>query len=139
METWTQRLLDSPWAAFTLGVVITGIVTSIAFSLGVVVPLFNRGYVERDGLVPYVLGANLGTFSDTLVVALVLDSSVGFVTVLLVLAAAGIVTLLALTVHDRYVGLLDGLYERVVRSPKSFAAFVIALVVVPVLLVLLPI
>jgi sodium-dependent phosphate cotransporter len=139
LQTWSRRLLDSKWAGFALGVVVTAVVTSIAFSLGVVVPLYNRGYVERDDLIPYVLGASLGTLSDTLLVGLVLESPVGFATVLLVVVTAGIVTLLALLVGDRYVSVIDGGYDFVVSSPRTFAGFVGALVVVPLLLVLLPI
>ncbi|MFW5903283.1 MAG: sodium:phosphate symporter [Halolamina sp.] len=139
LQTWSRRLLDSKWAAFALGIVVTAVVTSIAFSLGVVVPLYNRGYVERDDLIPYVLGASLGTLSDTLLVGLVLESPVGFATVLLVVVTAGIVTLLALLVNDRYVAFIDVGYDFVVSSPRTFAAFVAALVVVPLLLVLLPI
>ncbi len=139
LQTWTRRLLDSKWAAFALGLVVTAVVTSIAFSLGVVVPLYNRGYVERDDLIPYVLGASLGTLSDTLLVGLVLESPVGFATVLLVVVTAGIVTLLVLLVNDRYVAFIDVGYDFVVSSPRTFAAFVAALVVVPLLLILLPI
>jgi sodium-dependent phosphate cotransporter len=139
LQTWSRRLLDSKWAGFALGVVVTAVVTSIAFSLGVVVPLYNRGYVERDDLIPYVLGASLGTLSDTLLVGLVLESPVGFATVLLVVVTAGIVTLLALLANEQYVAFVDSGYEFVVSSPRTFAAFVAALVVVPLLLILLPI
>jgi len=139
LQTWSRRLLDWKWAAFTLGVVITAVVTSIAFSLGVVVPLYNRGYVDRDHLIPYVLGASLGTLSDTLLVGLVLESPVGFATVLLVVVTAGLVTLLALLADDRYVAFIDGGYDLVVSSPRTFAVFVALLVVVPLLLVLIPV
>ena len=61
--------LERTWLSFAIGLFVTGVTTSIAFSLGVTVPLYNRGYVERDELVPYVLGANLGTLFDPLVVA----------------------------------------------------------------------
>ena len=139
MQTRVHRLLESTWVAFGLGFVVTGVVTSVAFSLGVVVPLYNRRYVDREDLIPYVLGASLGTLSDTLLVALILDSPAGFTTVLLVLGVAGVVTLLALAGLDRYVAFLERTYDRIVASPKAFTAFASALVIVPLLLVLLPI
>lgn len=52
-------------------------------------------------------------------------------TVLLVLLTAATVTLPLLVANDRYVAFVDGGYEFVVSTPRTFAAFVPALVIVP--------
>jgi sodium-dependent phosphate cotransporter len=104
----------------------------------VAVPLYNRGYVDRDELLPYVLGANLGTLFDTLVVALVLDSAVGVALVLLLFGTAGLVTVGALLVRDRYGRLVAAVDDRLLVDRRAFVAFVLSLVLVPLLLVAVP-
>jgi sodium-dependent phosphate cotransporter len=126
------------WRSFALGLFVTGASTSVAFSLGVAVPLYNRGYVDRDELLPYVLGANLGTLFDTLVVALMLDSAGGVALVLLLFGAAGLVTVGALLVHDRYGRLVAAVDDRLLVDRRAFVAFVLSLVLAPLLLVAVP-
>jgi sodium-dependent phosphate cotransporter len=130
---------ERTWLAFAIGLFVTGVSTSVAFSLGVVVPLYNRGYVERDELVPYVLGANLGTLFDTLVVALVLESAVGVALVLELLGMAGLVTVGALLVHDRYSRLVVAVDDRLLVDRRAFVAFALCLLFVPLLLVVVPV
>jgi sodium-dependent phosphate cotransporter len=112
--------------------------TSVAFSLGVIVPLYNRGYVEREELIPYVLGANIGTLIDTLVVAVVLESAVGTAVVLELLAIATLLTLGALLVHDTYSRVIVAIDERLLEDRRVFLAFVLFLLVVPLALLLVP-
>lgn len=129
--------LERIWLSFAIGLFVTGVTTSIAFSLGVIVPLYNRGYVERDELVPYVLGANLGTLFDTLVVALVLGSAVGVGLVLMLLGLAGVVTVAALLVGERYSRLVVAVDDRLLLDRLAFVAFVLSLLLVPAALVAL--
>lgn len=123
--------LRRTWLSFGLGLVVTGLTTSVAFSLGVIVPLYNRGYVKRDELIPYVLGANIGTLLDTLVVAVVLGTPTGTGVVVLTLALAGGVTLLALLAGDRYTRLVADVDDRLLEDRTAFVAFVAALALVP--------
>jgi len=129
---------ERTWISFAIGLFVTGASTSVAFSLGVIVPLYNRGYVERDELVPYVLGANLGTLFDTLVVALILESAVGVALVLELLGLASLVTAGALLVHDRYSHLIVAVDDRLLVDRRAFVAFVLSLLLGPLLLVAVP-
>lgn len=127
-----------PWLSFAIGFVVTGLTTSVAFSLGVVVPLYNRGYVQRDALVPYILGANLGTLFDTLVVAAVLESTVGIAVVLEVVVIGTFVTGIALVAHDTYCSFIETLDDTVRHDRRTLVAFAIFLVVFPMMLLVLP-
>jgi sodium-dependent phosphate cotransporter len=129
------RHLRSTWSAFLAGLLVTGVTTSVAFSLGVVVPLYNRGYVEREELVPYVLGANLGTLFDTLAVAVLLDSPVGLAAVLVLLGVASLLTGVALLAHDAYRRLVLDVDDRLRTDRRAFVGFGLALVFVPLSLV----
>jgi sodium-dependent phosphate cotransporter len=131
---WLRR----PAVSFALGLVLTGVSTSVAFSLGVVVPLYNRGYVARREVVPYIMGASLGTLTDTLFVALALGSNAGLVTVLLVFGTAGVTTVGALLVYDWYLGFVGAVHDCLLADIRSFLLGVGVLLLVPVLLVFLP-
>lgn len=136
-----DRLLtrfERPWLSFALGLVVTGLTTSITFSLGVLVPLYNRRYIEREELVPFVLGANIGTLLDTLAVALVLGAPTGIAVVLAVIALATSVTLVALSAlgpYRRWIGAAD---DRLLADRTVFVGFVAVLVLLPVGLLVLP-
>lgn len=129
---------QNTWVSFAIGLLVTAVTTSVAFSLGVIVPLYNRGYIERDELIPYVLGANLGTLFDTLLVAVVLESTVGVAVVLVLLVIAAVVTLGALVVHDDYSRLIGAVDDRLLDDRRAFVAFVLTLLLVPIALLLLP-
>ncbi|WP_380677325.1 sodium:phosphate symporter [Salinigranum sp. GCM10025319] len=128
--------LDGRWRAAAVGVVVTGLTTSVAFSLGVVVPLYNRGYVDRRETVPYVLGANVGTLADTLVVAALLGDGGGVTAVLSVGAIALVVSLVALVAFDSYLRLVSGVLDRVLASRRLTAAALAGFVATPLGLVL---
>ncbi|MEF8840484.1 MAG: sodium:phosphate symporter [Haloarculaceae archaeon] len=140
-ETLRRRFfgrLENTWLSFVAGVFVTGVTTSVAFSLGVIVPLYNRGYIRREELIPYVLGANIGTLFDTIVVAVVLESPVGLVVVLELLAAATLVTLVVLLAEGTYSQLVSAADERLLEDRRAFVAFVLSLLLVPLALVAVP-
>ncbi|HKY31453.1 MAG TPA: hypothetical protein VJV23_02870 [Candidatus Polarisedimenticolia bacterium] len=58
-----------PNVMFLLGIAVTCMTLSVSVSLGLLVPLSAKGYVRRENIVPYIMGANISTFLDTLVVA----------------------------------------------------------------------
>lgn len=128
----------NPALSFSIGLVVTGLTTSVAFSLGVIVPLYNRGYVDREEFIPYVLGANLGTLVDTLAVAVVLDSPVGIAIVLELLAVSTVVTAVALAALSAYSRLIMAIDHRVLDDRHAFYVFMATLGIVPILLLLGP-
>ncbi|MBX0297329.1 sodium:phosphate symporter [Haloarcula nitratireducens] len=133
------RRFQHKWTSFGLGVLITGVTTSVAFSLGVVVPLYNRNYIKRQEIVPYVLGANIGTFFDTIVIAVLLESPQGVAIVLSLVAVGTIITVGTLVRFSTYFQAVETIQTRLVTNRRYLAGFLISLVVLPILLVLLPI
>lgn len=135
LRAHVTRWLDGRWRAATVGVVVTALTTSVAFSLGMVVPLYNRGYLDRREIAPYVLGANVGTLVDTLVVAVVLGEPTGVAAVLVVGAVASGVTLVALVVLDPTVRGVSLALDAVIRSPWYTLAALVGFVTVPAMFV----
>lgn len=131
-------VLRPRWVSFLIGTVVTAVTTSVAFSVGVVVPVYNRGYIERREVVPYVMGASLGTLTDTLLVAVVLDSRAGVAVVVVLFATAALGAVVALVFYDAYFAAVDAVQQRLLDDERVFVAFLAALVVVPLALVVLP-
>lgn len=133
-----SAVLRNRGVSFALGLAVTAVTTSVAFSLGVLVPIYNRGYIRRKEILPFVMGASIGTLTDTLLVALVLDVPVGSLIVLL-LALSAIATALAFfLVYERYYAFVEGIQLRLLTSKRAFAAFVATIVGVPVVLLFVP-
>lgn len=135
VRTVARLTIRRPWIAVILGLVVTAATTSVAFSLGVVVPLYNRGYVRRRHMVGYILGANIGTLSDTVIVAIVLETPVGAGLVLALLGVAGALTVLAVLGYERYLAAIAPVHDRIVGDPRVFAAVLAALLLVPLALI----
>jgi sodium-dependent phosphate cotransporter len=131
------RRLRQRWVSFGIGLLVTGLTTSVAFSLGVVVPLYNREYVTRREIVPYILGANVGTFLDTLVVAAVLGTTPGLVAVSTLVGAGLVVTLVALAGYGPYYDGITFVQNRLDEERGRFAAFLVVLLATPLVLLLL--
>lgn len=126
------------WMAFAIGLTITALTTSVAFSLGVVVPLYNREFVRRDEIVPYILGANIGTLFDTLIVAFILETTTGVSIVLLVGGTATLLTIVALLGYNLYTRVIDAGQNRLLADRRYFIGFGVLLVVMPSVLLLVP-
>src|SRR5262245_13095255 len=65
------QLVYRPMAMFILGAAVTSVTLSVSVSLSILVPLSAKGLVRRENTLPYIMGANITTFIDTLVAALI--------------------------------------------------------------------
>jgi sodium-dependent phosphate cotransporter len=126
--------LNDKWVSFTLGLVLTGLTTSVAFSLGVVVPLYNRGHIKRHEILPFVLGANIGTLVDTLVVAVALDTPTGAVVVTVLLALGFVISVGLLLAYPTFSGVIDAIQSELLAKRRYFVGFLVSLVLVPLAL-----
>ena len=81
---------------FAFGSLVTLVTLSVSLSVTILVPLALKGYVRRDRVIPYVMGANIATWIDTLLAALLLDSPRAFTVVLTEMLAGGCVSLFVL-------------------------------------------
>ncbi|HMQ35696.1 MAG TPA: hypothetical protein PKD53_33635, partial [Chloroflexaceae bacterium] len=126
------RLARSPLAMFLLGAGVTAVTLSVSVSVSALVPLAARGLVRRERVVPYIMGANITTFVDTLVAALLIGGPPAFIIVLVEMVSVAAVSLLALLlVYHRLERLLLHLQAGVMRDRRAMLVFVAALVCVP--------
>ena len=129
--------LDNRWLSFGLGLVITGLTTSVAFSLGVIVPLYNRGHIKPREIMPFVLGANVGTLVDTLIVAVALGTPIGIRTVLVILGLGTLVSVVTLVWYGPYQSIIRTIQAELLGSAGYFVGFLLSLLVVPLVLFVL--
>lgn len=132
------RLLYRPIVTFLLGAAITTISMSVSLSLGVLVPLSVRGYIRRENVIPYIMGANVTTFIDTLVAAILLNNPAAFTVVLVEMLSVAFVSLAVILLAYRPFehGLL-AFVERLSEDRRALAAYMFVIVGAPVALMLI--
>ena len=134
---WMSRLVYRPWVMFTLGALITLISMSVSLSLAILVPLSARGYVRRENVIPYIMGANITTFVDTLLAAVLLDNAWSFTIVLVqMLSITSVSVVILATAYRRYERAMLGLVAAMTASNRNLALFMAVISVVPIVLML---
>ena len=130
-----SRLLHHPLVMFALGLLITTMTLSVSISLTLLIPLSLKGYVRRDGIIPYVMGANISTWVDTMFAALLLDSPRAVTVVFTQMAVGAFVSLAVLLLLYRpYCGVILAVAHRVTQRRREFAIFLGAIFLVPLAL-----
>jgi hypothetical protein len=132
-----SEFLHQRYAMFLFGLIVTGMTLSVSLSLTILVPLTLKGYVKRDSIIPYVMGANIATWVDTLFAALLLGQPRAFTIVFVEMVTGGTVSLAVLVlVYEPYKRLILRTAHMATRDRRGFAVFLGALFVVPVVLLL---
>ncbi|MEA3351629.1 MAG: hypothetical protein U9Q82_13495 [Chloroflexota bacterium] len=132
-----SRLVYHPAVMFSLGALVTLISMSVSLSLSILVPLSERGFVRRENVIPYIMGANITTFIDTLLAAVLLDNPAAFTIVFVEMASISIVSfLILLTVYRGYQKTILNFVTWVTISNRNLAIFMVVLFIVPILLLL---
>jgi sodium-dependent phosphate cotransporter len=134
---WMSRLVYRPWVMFALGALVTLISMSVSLSLAILVPLSARGYVRRENVIPYIMGANITTFIDTLLAAVLLDNAWSFTIVFVQMLSITTVSIIILvTAYRRYERAMLSLVASVTANGRNLALFMAILFVVPIVLML---
>ncbi|HSP56080.1 MAG TPA: hypothetical protein VLS25_10885 [Dehalococcoidia bacterium] len=132
-----KQWLHHPLAMFALGLGITAMTLSVSISLTLLIPLSLKGYVRRDNIIPYVMGANISTWVDTMVAALLLNTPRAFTIVFTEMAVGGSVSLIVLLFfYKPYSRAILAAARAVTHSRRGFALFLGAILVVPLVLFL---
>jgi Na+/phosphate symporter len=133
-----SRLVYRPWVMFLLGAAITMISMSVSVSLSILVPLSQRGFVRRENVIPYIMGANITTFVDTLLAAVLLNNPPAFTVVLAEMLSITIVSILILTfIYRRYERTMLAVVNRIAASNRNLALFMFTILFIPIILLFL--
>ncbi len=130
-----SEMLQRRYSMFAFGLLVTGMTMSVSLSVTILVPLTLKGYVRRENIIPYVMGANIATWIDTLFAALLLDAPRAFTIVFVEMVTGAAVSLIVLVfLFEPYQRLILRGAHLATRSRRGFALFLGALFAVPALL-----
>ena len=131
-----SRLVYNPMIMFLLGSAVTLVSMSVSVSLSILVPLSHRGFVRRENVIPYIMGANITTFIDTLLAAVLLNNhaavSVVLAEMLGVAVSAMIILVLFFRRYER--GALN-FVQWVTERNVNLALFMFGIFIIPLILV----
>lgn len=134
---WMSRLVYRPWVMFLLGALITLVSMSVSLSLSILVPLSARGFVRRENVIPYIMGANVTTFIDTLFAAVLLHNPAAFTIVFVQMFCITIVSVIILAVaYRRFERGMLRFVAWVTARNRNLALFMAVIFMVPITLML---
>ncbi|MDA1003014.1 MAG: hypothetical protein O3B31_06655 [Chloroflexi bacterium] len=129
------RHFRSARTMFLFGALVTSVTMSVSLSVTMLVPLTLKGYVRRTDVVPYIMGANITTFLDTLFASLILDAASATPVVLSeMLAVAAVSALVLIFAWRPYVRGLLAVGHLVMSDRRALGAFLAALAGIPIAL-----
>lgn len=132
-----SRLVYRPGIMFLLGALVTMVSMSVSVSLSILVPLSHRGFVRRENVIPYIMGANITTFVDTLLAAVLLDNPPAFTVVLVEMLSIAVVSILILAfLFKPYQKWVLNLVAWITSDNRHLALFMFLILLVPVILLL---
>lgn len=133
-----SRFVYRPWVMFLLGAAITLISMSVSVSLSVLVPLSNRGFIRRENVIPYIMGANITTFIDTLLAGVLLNNPQAITVVIVQMFSILIVSMvLLMTFFHSYERGMLAFTKWITANNRNLVIFVASILIVPVILMLL--
>lgn len=124
--------LTRKWPMFLLGCAVALVAMSVSVALAVLVPLVAKRYVKVDHVLPYILGANVTTLGDTLLVAFAVDSPAAVRIVLAQVLAATVLSLVVLAFF--YLQALKAMWYLQLlgtKSPRRLVVFTAILFLIP--------
>jgi Na+/phosphate symporter len=132
------RLVYRPLIMFLLGAALTLVTLSVSLSLSLLVPLSARGYVRSENAIPYVMGANITTFVDTLLATILVGSGAAFTVVLTSMLSISAVSLVVLLLFFRHYerGVL-ALVQLTTANNRNLGLFLAVILFVPLFLFLI--
>jgi sodium-dependent phosphate cotransporter len=131
-----SQMVYRPWVMFLLGSAVTLISMSVSISLGLLVPLSQRGLVRRENVIPYIMGANISTFIDTAIAALLLGNPTAFSVVMVEMASLFVVAAIILAIsYTAYERTLLRFVNWVSANNRNLGAFMLTIFVVPLILI----
>jgi sodium-dependent phosphate cotransporter len=133
-----SRLVYRPWVMFLLGALITLMSMSVSVSLSILVPLSARGFIRRENVIPYIMGANITTFIDTLLAAVLLTTPAAFTIILTGMVSITLVSgIILLTMYHQYERLMLNTANWIISRNRNLAIFMGAIFLFPLFLLIL--
>jgi sodium-dependent phosphate cotransporter len=133
------RLVYRPMAMFVLGMAVTSVTLSVSVSLSILVPLSAKGFIRRENMLPYIMGANITTFIDTLFAALVMSGPAAFTIVLVEMVSVALISVIVLlTFYRLYERAVIWVLNLIMLDNRTLGMFVAVMLITPLVLLFWP-
>ena len=133
-----SHLVYRPGAMLLLGALVTMISMSVSLSLSILVPLSARGFVRRENVIPYIMGANITTFIDTLLAAVLLRNPSAFTIIFVGILSVSVISILILIpAYGKYRSLLLNWVTWITADNRNLLIFMLIIFILPILLMLI--
>jgi solute carrier family 34 (sodium-dependent phosphate cotransporter) len=136
MEGPRTAWLRRKWPMFGLGCLVALVTMSVSVALTLLVPLVAKGYVKREHILPYIMGANITTLGDTMLAAFALNSPA---TVRIVLAQVLATTLVSVFIlvflYPQFRRGIWRFQRQTIKDRPRLMAFTAALFLTPVAII----
>ena len=138
IESTRMSWLKRKWPMFALGCLVALVAMSVSVALTVLVPLVAKGYVKREDILPYIIGANITTLGDTLLAAFLLHSPAAVRIVLAGIIGTSLVSVVLLSLLYPQIKTAIWRFQRqIVMSKARLAGFTAALFLTPLSILVL--
>jgi sodium-dependent phosphate cotransporter len=136
--------LRHKWPMFAMGIVAVVATMSVSVALTILVPLVAKGYVKREDLIPYIVGADLGTLVDKLIVAFIVGIGVknhnlaeSPVRIILaeIIGTATVGLFIMAFVYKPFRSAIWKFQRQMLKSKPRLAAFTGSLLLIPLLII----
>lgn len=136
-SSWVNYLMEKHYFSFLFGALITLAGQSVSLSIGILIPLYLRGYIQRRNLIPYIMGTNIATFIDTLTAALILQNAAAVNLVVIKVLCLFIVSSIFLIFYRKYYTVIETTMNYFLLHRRGLLCFLLFIFVTPFLLILL--
>jgi len=111
---------------------------SVSLSLSILVPLSARGFVRRENIVPYIMGANITTFIDTLFAAVLLRNPPAFTIIFVEMFSITMISISILAImYQKYRKVMLVFVTWVTASNRNLVLFMVSIFALPLILLLI--
>lgn len=133
-----SRLVFRPSVMFLFGALVTIVSMSVSLSLSILVPFSTRGFVRRENVIPYIMGANITTFIDTLLAAVLVKNSSAFTIIFVGILSITVISILILfSGYRRYQSFILNFVTWITDNNFNLAIFMVIIFVLPLFLILI--
>lgn len=79
-KKFINKYFESKYKAYIIGVILTALVFSSIITIGLLVPLAVSRLINLKKAIPFILGANLGTFTDVFLASIIIGKTLALAT-----------------------------------------------------------
>lgn len=133
-SSWINFLMERPYFSFLFGALVTMLGQSVSLSIGVMVPLYLKGFIERRNLIPYIMGANVTTFTDTLAVGFLLGNATAVNITSIALLGNLVISGVILLFYHRYYDFVRRTMNYLLFERRALILFLSFLLIFPIFL-----